>query len=96
MDELIEKIIFSDDLTSEQKSNLIMRVLNASHGIEKFLAEGYYLRSKKNEETNSIDIQLWYRNVDPSGMTHNGNTNYNVDAILEFMKQTCITNSLKK
>lgn len=96
MNELIEKIILSEELTNEQKVTLINRVVNASHNIDRFLVEGFYLRTEENKEENCIDVQLWYRNADPSGTLYHGNTNYNKDAILEFMKKTCLTNGHTK
>ena len=88
--ELIRRIINDEELSPEDKIVLIEKVYNASHGMNRFVTSGLYLHPDKNEETGEIDVQLWYRNVDESGMTMHGPTNYNSDVIFEIMKKACL------
>ena len=90
MKEIIERIINDESLSREDKSTIIERVDYASHGINKFITPGLYLRSELNENSNEIDMQLWYRNVDESGMINHGPTNYDSDQITELMKIECL------
>ena len=91
MNELIEKIIFDAELSDEQKARLIIKVTNASHGIDRLVTDGFYLHAQENRKTGAIDIKLWYRNEDPSGMIQHGDTHYDTDAILAFMKKHSLT-----
>ena len=88
--ELIRRIINDEELSPEDQIVLIEKVFNASHGRNRFVTSGLYLHPDKNEETGEIDVQLWYRNVDESGMTMHGPTNYNSDVIFEIMKKACL------
>ena len=56
---------------------------------------GFYLHTDKLEN-GSIDMQLWYRNVDEMGTTMHGPTNYDADKIVELMKQNCLDNTNNK
>lgn len=85
--ELINLIIADEELSIEDKSNLFEKLFNASHGLDRFISPGFYLHTDKNEETSEVDMQLWYRNVDESGMTSHGPTNYSADQIVEMMKR---------
>ena len=89
MKDLINTIISDEELSSENKSYLIEKIIKASHGIDRFIAPGFYLRTdpRKIQENGEIDIQLWYRNIDDSGMTMNCPTNYDNNKIIEMMKQ---------
>ena len=88
--ELISRIINDEELSPEDKTILIEKVFKASHGMDRFVTPGFYLHTDKNEETEEIDVQLWFRNVDESGMTMHGPTNYNSDTIVEMMKNECL------
>ncbi len=85
MKALLDLIIADEELSLEDKSNLIEKIINASHGLNKFVAPGFYLHTDKNEK-GELDMQLWYRNTDDSGMTMHGPTNYNATKIVEMMK----------
>jgi hypothetical protein len=95
--DLISQIIADEELSVEDKSNLIEKIIKASHGIDQFIAPGFYLRvdPEKIKETGEIDIQLWYRNVDESGMTMHGPTNYDNSKIIEMMKQEYLSQKSK-
>ena len=95
MKDLITQIINDEELSAENKSDLIEKIVKASHGIDKFVAPGFYLHTDKNQETGEIDIQLWYRNVDESGMTMHGPTNYDNSKIIEMMKQEYLSQKSK-
>ena len=88
--ELINRIIKDEELSAEDKAVLIEKVFKASHGMDRFITPGFYLHTDKNEETGEIDIQLWFRNVDESGTTMHGPTNYDCDAIVDMMKNECL------
>ena len=94
MKDLIDTIISDEELSSEDKSYLIEKIIKAIHGIDRFIAPGFYLHtdSKKIQETGEIDIQLWYRNVDEDGMTMHGPTNYDNNTIVAMMKQEYLKN----
>ncbi len=94
MKELIERIIFNESLSDADKAILINKVVNASHGIDKFVNDGYYLHTTKNQN-GDIDIQLWFRNVEENGETMHGPTNYTISQIIEFMKENCLEKSKK-
>ena len=95
MKALITQIINDEELSVEDKSALIEKIVKASHGIDKFVASGFYLHTDKNQETGEIDIQLWYRNVDESGMTMHGPTNYDNSIIIKMMKQEYLNQKSK-
>ena len=86
MKDLILQIINDEELTPEDKSNLVEKLIKASHGIDRFVTPGFYLHTETNTETGEVDIQLWYRNVDESGTTMHGPTDYSSDKIVEMMK----------
>ena len=89
MKELITRIISDEELSVEDKSNLIEKIVKASHGMDRFIAPGFYLHTdyENIQKTGDIDIQLWYRNVEESGMTMHGPTYYDNNTIFEMMKQ---------
>lgn len=89
MNELIEKI-FDLEISDMEKKVLIQKVVNASHGLNRNLSDGCYLKAIQNPETLDIDIQLWYRNATETGMTMNGPTNLDKDGIIELMCNTCL------
>ena len=62
--------------------------------MDRFVTPGFYLHTDKNQEIGEIDIQLWYKNVDESGMTMHGPTNYNSDKIVEMMKNECLNKKI--
>ena len=95
MKDLITQIISDEELSVEDKSALIEKIFMASHGINRFVAPGFYLHTDKNQETGEIDIQLWYRNVDESGMTMHGPTHYDNSKIIEMMKQQNLSQKSK-
>ena len=86
MKELISQIINDEELSSDDKSVLIEKIFKASHGIDRFVTSGFYIHTEIKEETGELDIQLWYRNVDESGMTMHGPTNFDSYQIIEMMK----------
>ena len=86
MKDLISQIINDGELSPEDKSNLIEKLFKASHGIDNAIAPGFYLHTDIKQESDEINIELWYRNVDESGMTSHGPTNYDSYQIIEMMK----------
>lgn len=87
MKDLISKIINDSELSEEDKINFIEKIINASHEMDNIVAPGFYFHADKNQENGEIDLQLWYRNVDESGMTMHGPTNYDNNRIIQMMKQ---------
>ncbi len=86
MNELIEKIINDEELSNEEKTILIKKVVNASHQINRFITPGFYLHTDIRPDE-SIDMQLWYRNVDENGTTEHGPTDWDSDKIIRMMKE---------
>ena len=86
MKDLLKLIIADEELSLEDKSNLIEKIISASHGQDRFVTPGFYLHTDKNA-AGELDMQLWYRNVDENGMTDQGPTYYNADIIVEMMKK---------
>ena len=95
MKDLMVRIINDEELSSEDKGILIEKVVNAGKGIDRFITPGLYLHTDCDEKTDKISMQLWYRNVDDSGMTMHGPTNYNVDMIVELMKDSLLNKKTK-
>lgn len=87
MKDLIVQIINDEELSVEDKSNFIEKIVKASHGMDRFVTPGFYFHTDINKETGEIDIALWYRNVDEYGTKEHGPTNYDNSQIVEMMKQ---------
>ena len=90
MNELVEKIINDESISNEDKIVLIDRLINASHGKNRFITPGLYLRAEINPETEELDMQLWFRNEEIGGETMHGPTDYDKDEILDQMKSNCL------
>lgn len=86
MKDLINQIINDGELSPEDKSNLIEKLIKASHGIDSVVEPGFYLHTDIKQESDDINIELWYRNVDESGMESHGPTNYDSYQIIDMMK----------
>lgn len=93
MNDLIVAIMKNEELSNEQKLTLILKVANASHGIDRFVAPGFYLHTEEKSEGKDIDMQLWYRNIDENGATMHGPTNYDTNTILKIMEENCLDKS---
>lgn len=88
MRKILEIIINSQDLTNDEKTAMIEKIISAKKGNAEFINPGFYLRVIENKENNVNEdkIQLWYRNVDPStGTTDHGNTGYDEQKIFNEM-----------
>ena len=85
MKDLLNCIMYDEELTIEEKELFIEKIIMASHGINKFISDGFYFHTEVID--NNIDIQLWYRNIDEKGTLYHGNTNYNCYEIVNIMKQ---------
>ena len=90
MKELISLIVNDIELSNEDKIDLLEKMVNASHGLDSFVAPGFYLHTDKNEQTGELNMQLWFRNEDENGMTSHGPTNYSSEMIIEMMKKECL------
>ncbi len=86
MKDLIDYIINDDELSAEDKSALIEKIVKASHGIDRIVTPGLYFNTEVNERTGEIDMQLWYRNVDEAGRTMHNPTGFDSTQIAEIMK----------
>lgn len=96
MNELIEKVMADEELSEEDKVVLIERIVNASHGIDRFVTPGLYLHTAVNQEEGVINMSLWYRNEDENGMTDHGPTNYNSNTIVSIMKKECLNKKVTR
>ena len=87
---MIEKVITNSELSDDDKVILVEKIVNASHGIDRFINSVFYLRATANKEKDNIDMQLWYRNEDENGMTYHGPTSYDSDEIIKLMAKECL------
>lgn len=93
MNTIIDEIMNSE-LSNEDKTTLIKKVVYASHGINVTVAPGFYLRGERVED--EVDLSLWYRNVDEDGNLERGSTNYDAKQIVEFLIENCLTDKKTK
>lgn len=92
MEELIDKIMYSEDLSLEEKNAMIKKIIKAIHGYDMFINPNFYLRFDKKQENEEdkknldFDVELWYRKVWSDGRIYQGNTGYTLDEIITIMK----------
>ena len=90
MKEMFDLIIDSDVMTYEEKSLMIERLFNASHGINIFVTKDLFFKFFFNSQKGESDLQLWYRNIRNDGLCTYGNTEYSKDQILDLLHRQYI------
>lgn len=97
MTDIINLIMYDEELTLEDKCVLIDVITKASHGIKKNLAPGLYFNTQISTETGEIDIQLWYVMRDElTGRAYRGPANYSAQQIVDKMKEEYFKSRRKK